>query len=150
MTRPTVCETRWGAVFSFERKHDELIAGHPDCAEDIAQLRTALTTISKLIHISPPINGNGPVWQELISKAEAEGAVLYKHLDGKALFLAVVVMCAAIHRELRASLLPEEQKSEEFREQRRRKRNPSEEESKISKAILDPGIPGYDPRMQYK
>jgi hypothetical protein len=63
-----VCETRWAAVVSsFERKH-ELVARHPDCAEDIALLRKALTTISKLINISPPINANGPVWQELLSK----------------------------------------------------------------------------------
>jgi hypothetical protein len=73
-------------ISSFERKHDELIAGHQDCAEDIGLLRTALTTIRKPIHISPSVNGNGPVWEELISKAEAKRAVLCKHLDGKALF----------------------------------------------------------------
>jgi hypothetical protein len=96
MARPTVCETRWAAVVSsFERKRDELIGRHPDCAEDIALLQKALATISKLLHISSPITGNGPVWQELLSKAEAERAVLCKHLDGKALFLALlrIVTC---------------------------------------------------------
>jgi hypothetical protein len=146
MTRPTVCETRWGAVVSFERKHDELIAGHPDCEEDIALLRKTLTTINKLIHISPPINGNGPVWMELISKAGAERAVLCKYLDGKALFLAVLRMYAAIHRELRDSLVTEEQQTEEFREQRRRKRNPSEDESKKLKTSKPTPGP-RDPRM---
>jgi hypothetical protein len=50
------------------------------------------------------------VWQEILTKAEAERAVLWKYLDGKALFLA-------IHRELRASLLTEEQpqQPDEFR-----------------------------------
>jgi hypothetical protein len=71
--------------------------------------------------------------QELLTKAEAERAVLCKHLDGKALFLAVLRMYAAIHRELRASLLTEEQQTEDFREQRRRKRNSSEEEIKKTK-----------------
>jgi hypothetical protein len=54
MARPTVCETQWAAVVSsFERKRDELLARHPDCAEDIVLLQKALTTISKLINISP-------------------------------------------------------------------------------------------------
>jgi hypothetical protein len=154
MSRPTVCETRWAAVVSsFERKHGELVKQHPDCVEDIALLRTALTTISKLIHLSRPINRNGPVWQELISKAEAERAVLCKHLDGTALFLAILRMHSALHRELCVSLLPEEQQTEEFREQGRRKLNPSEEEnkkSKTSKPTSETRDPRHDPRMQCK
>jgi hypothetical protein len=40
MRGPTVCETRWAEIISsFERKHDELLAGHPDCSEDLALLR---------------------------------------------------------------------------------------------------------------
>jgi hypothetical protein len=55
MARPTVCARRWAAVVSsFERKHDELVTRHPDCAEVIALLRKALATISKRLHISPP------------------------------------------------------------------------------------------------
>jgi hypothetical protein len=143
-----VCEPRWAAVVSsFERKHDELVARHPDCAEDIALLRKALTTISKLIHISPPINGNGPVWQELLSNAEAERAVLCKHLDRRALFLAVLRMYAAINREPRDSLVTEEQQTEEFREQRRRKRNTSEDESKKLKTSKPTPGP-RDPRVR--
>jgi hypothetical protein len=132
---------------SFERKHNELVARHPDCAEDIALLRKALTAISKFLHISRPINGNGPVWQELLSKAEGERAVLCKHLDGNALLLAILRMYAAIHRELRDSLVTEEQQTEEFREQRRRKRNPSEDESKKSKTSKPTPGP-RDPRIQ--
>jgi hypothetical protein len=131
----------------FWRKHDELIARHTDCAEDNALLQKALNTISKLLHISPPINGNGPVWQELLSKAEAERAVLCKHLDRKALFMAILRMYAAIHRELRASLVTDEQQTEDSREQRRRKRNSSEEESKKSKTSKPTPGP-RDPRIQ--
>jgi hypothetical protein len=54
------------------------------------------------------------VWQELLTKAEAERAVLCKHLDGKALFLAVLRMYAAIHGELRDSLVTEEHKLRNF------------------------------------
>jgi hypothetical protein len=50
-------------------------------------------------------------------QGEAERAVLCKHLDRKALFLAVLRMYAAIHRELRHSLVTEEQQTEEFREE---------------------------------
>jgi hypothetical protein len=89
------------------------------------------------------------VWQELLSKEEAEREVLCKHLDGKTLFLAVLRMYAAIHRELRDSLATEEQQIEEFREQRRRKRNPSEDESKqlkMSKPTPGPRDPRIEPQ----
>jgi hypothetical protein len=56
-------------------------------------------------------------------------------------------MYAAIQRELRASLVTEEQQTEEFREQRRRKRNFSEEESKKSKTSKPTPGP-RDPRIQ--
>jgi hypothetical protein len=109
MTRPTVCETWWGAIVSsFDRNYDTLIARHPDCAEDIALLRTALNTIGQLVHISPTVIGNGSVWKGLTAKVEAERAVLCKHLDGKALFTAMLHMYANLHRELRDSLLPKE------------------------------------------
>jgi hypothetical protein len=86
------------------------------------------------------------VWKELLSKAEAERAVLCKHLDGKALFLVIPRMYTAIHRELRDSPVTDEQ-TEEFRKQRRRKRNPSEEDSKKSKTSQPTPGP-RDPRMQ--
>jgi hypothetical protein len=58
MTGPTVFETRWAEIISsFEKKH-ELLAGHPDCSEELALLRTGLQTIGQLISISPPSNGN--------------------------------------------------------------------------------------------
>jgi hypothetical protein len=54
MVRPTVCETRWAAVVSsFERKHEELVERHPDCAEDIALLQKALTTITFSTFLPP-------------------------------------------------------------------------------------------------
>jgi formamidopyrimidine-DNA glycosylase len=73
------------------------------------------------------------MWKELIARAEAERTVLCKHLDGKALFTAMLRLYAAIHREMRGSFRPEQQQTEEFRQQRRRKRNLSEEQAKKSK-----------------
>jgi hypothetical protein len=121
MTGLTVCETRWAAIISsFEGKHDELLEEHPDCTEELALLRTGLQTIGHLIHVSPPANGNGRPWKELVAKAEAERAVLCKHLEGKALFTAMLRLYAATHRELRDSVVSANlQPSEEFREQRR-------------------------------
>jgi hypothetical protein len=138
MTGPTVCESRWGEIIaSFEKKHKELLEEHPDCSEELALLRTGLHTIRQLIHISPPVNGNGAVWKELIARADAERAVLCKHLDGKALFTAMLRLYAALHREVRDSVLPAQQNStEEFREQRRHKRNPSDEQAKKYKTSV--------------
>jgi hypothetical protein len=148
MTGPTVW---WSAIITpFERNHDDLIAGHPDCIEEIELLRTALLTIGQLIHISPPVNGNGAMWKELIATAEAERTVLCKHLDSKALFTAMLRLYAAIHREMCDSVLPEQKElTEEFREQRRCKRTPSEEPAKKSKTIMP--TPGQrDPWIRFQ
>jgi hypothetical protein len=113
-----MCETQWGTIISsFDRNYDSLIAGHPDFAEDFALLQTALSTIGQLIHISPSKNGNCSLWKELTANAKAESAVLCKHLDGKALRMAILCMYAALNRELRGLLLPDEQQTEEFREE---------------------------------
>jgi hypothetical protein len=81
--------------------------------------------------------------------------MLCKYLDGKALFTTMLHLYAAIHRERGDSVLPEQEEStEEFLEQRRRKRNPSEEQAKRSKTKLcrhlNRGILGYDPRASYR
>jgi hypothetical protein len=146
MTELTVCETRWDKIISsFEKNHKELLEGHPECSEELALLRTGTHTIRQLIQFSPPVNGNGAVWKELIARTEAERAVLCKHLDGKALFTAMLRLYAALHREMRDFVLPAQQKStDEFREQRKRKRNPSKEQAK------NRGIPGYDRRGKYQ
>jgi hypothetical protein len=113
------------------------LAANPDCQEEIELLKRGLRTIGQLVHISPSENGNGRVWKELIMKAEAERIVLSKHLDGKALFTAVLRLYAETHRELRETLLPEGKDTpEEVCEQRRRKRNPSEDHAKKSKPSL--------------
>jgi hypothetical protein len=98
ITGSTVCQTRWGAIISsFEKNQDELLAGHPDCSEELALLTTGLHTIEQLIHISLPVNGKGAVCKELIARVEAERAVPCKHQDGKALFRAILRLYAAIH-----------------------------------------------------
>jgi hypothetical protein len=138
MTGPTVCETRWSTIVAtFQKNRDDLLTRHPDCIEEIDLLQTALLTIGQLIHISPPVNGDDAVWKELIANSETERRVLCKHMEGKALFTAMLRMYAAIHRGLRESLLPvHQQSSEEFCEQRRRKRNSSEEQVNKSKTMV--------------
>jgi hypothetical protein len=72
--------------------------------------------------------------KEITTRVEAERAVLCKHLDGKALFAAILSLYATTHTELRGSLLPvpeQEEPTEEYREQRRRKRNPSDEQPAV-------------------
>ena len=146
MTEPTLCEERWRAIVaSYERNHESLKSNNPGCEEDIDLLGQGLRTIGRLIHASPSINGNGAVWTQLLSKSEDERSVLCRHLDGKALFTGLLRLYATTHRELRESLLPEPSESiEEFREQRRRKRNPSEEQTKKLKPSPSP----RDPRVK--
>jgi hypothetical protein len=92
------------------------------------------------------------VRKELITKAETERAVLRKHIGGKALFTAMLRLYAALHRELSDTVLSvsaEHKSTEEFREQRRRKRNPSEDGAKKLKTSV-PTPESRDPRMRPK
>jgi hypothetical protein len=74
--------------------------------------------------------------------------VLSKHLDGKALFTAMLRLYAAIHREMRDSVLPEQEESTvEFLEQKRRMRNPLEKQAKRSKTTIMPTSGPRDPRI---
>jgi hypothetical protein len=100
MAEPTLCEARLAKIITFfEGKQGELLEEHPDCSEELSLLSTGLHTIKQLIHISPPVNGNGAVWKELITRAETEREVLCKHLGGKTLFTAMlrlyVIHCPA-------------------------------------------------------
>jgi hypothetical protein len=78
---------------SFNNNHDDLIAR---------------LTIGELIHISPPVNGNGSVWKELVAKAETERIVICEHIEGKALFTGILRLCAAIHREMNETFQSEQ------------------------------------------
>jgi hypothetical protein len=101
---PTACETRWKAIeSSFHSNYEELSEQNLDCQEELELLKIGLRTIGQLIHTSPSVNGNGRVWKELVTKAESERTVLCKHLDGKALFTAILRLYAAIHREMSLS-----------------------------------------------
>jgi hypothetical protein len=125
MAGPTACEQRWKAVLeSFANQEPELIAENPDAKEEINLIHTALVTIGQLVHMSPRINGNGVIWKELAEKSEPEPQVLCKHMDGKALFTAVLRLYAAMHREMRESVVhhteEDHAQNEEFREQKRR------------------------------
>jgi hypothetical protein len=88
---------RWGKIVtSFSNNYDVIVARHPECTEKLGHIRTALHTIGQLIHISPPVNGNGALWKGLVTKAETERTVLCKYLDGKALFTGILRLYAAI------------------------------------------------------
>jgi hypothetical protein len=93
-----VCETWWSQILtSFERQHDDQIASHTDCKEEIGLVHSALITIGRLVHVLPSENGNGMMWRELTTRAVAERIMLYKNLDGKALFTGKLCLYAAVH-----------------------------------------------------
>jgi hypothetical protein len=147
MAGPTACEARWKEVLtSFNSQADELLAAHPDAREEIELVHTALVTIGA----APRVNGNSVVWMQLAERAEAERRVLCKHLEGKALFTGMLRLYALMHREMRDSLLNTSkgepaQDNEGFREQKRRKRIPSEE--KFQKTATATPTP-RDPRIR--
>jgi SAM-dependent MidA family methyltransferase len=71
------------------------------------------------------------MWNELVARAEAERTVLSKHLDGKTLFTDILRLYAAIYREMTATLQSEQvEPQQEFREQKKRKRNLSDKEAR--------------------
>jgi hypothetical protein len=77
--------------------------------------------------------------------------VLVKHLEGKALFTALLHLYAATYKELCDSRQPEstqEEPTEEFREQRRSKRNPSDEQQSATKKAAGASGNVRDPRIR--
>jgi hypothetical protein len=131
MSVPTVCETRWSRTLAyFDKHHGELVTAYQGAQEDISLIRAALVQIGTLIRSSPAKNGNGEAWKELTTKSEITKVVLCEHLEGKTLITAFLRLYAATHREMVETLLQEVQDApetkEEFREQRRRKRNSSD------------------------
>jgi hypothetical protein len=124
-------------------------AGHPNCQEEIGLNRTAIIKIGQLSHTSPPVNGNGAVWNELVARAEAERTMLSNHLDGKALFRGILRLYAAIHREMTAKLQSEQvEPQQEFREQKRRKWNLSDKEAKPQSKPAMTSVEVSNPRAE--
>jgi hypothetical protein len=150
MAGPTVCETRWGEIgTSFNNKHDDPVARHPDCTEELGLIQTLLHTIGQLIHISIAVNGNGALWKGLVSNAEAERTVLCKHLEGKALFPGILRLYAAIHREMNETFQSEQVESPtEIREQKRRKRNPLDKLGSLTSNTVVMGCSVRDLRIR--
>jgi hypothetical protein len=140
MAVPSACASRWDDIrASFERHRDELATSYPDALEEIGLIHTALIKIGQLIRSSPPINGNSPTWKKLTAQAESERAVLCKHLDGKPMLTGMRRLYAATFRQMAESTVPEAteqatEKADEFREQRRRKRVPSGDNSQALQA----------------
>jgi hypothetical protein len=160
MVEPTACENRWaGILTSFQRNLDDLAEKHPESIEDIKTLHAGLIIIGQLIHSSPSVNGNGAEWKRIINKSEEERAVLCKHLEEQALFLGMLRLYAATHRDLRSSIKQEKetpsggtngdpgQSNQEFREQKRRKRTPTGEKAENTKTDKATPTP-CDPRIQ--
>jgi hypothetical protein len=136
MAVPSACASRWDDIrASFERHRDDLATSYPDALEEIGLIHTALIKIGQLIRSSQPINGNGATWKKLTAQAESERAVLCKHLDGKPMLTDMRRLYAATFRQMAESTVPEAtQNAEEFREQKRRKRVPSGENSQALQA----------------
>jgi hypothetical protein len=131
----------------------EITKNHPDSLEEIKLIQAGLITIGQLINKSPRNNGNGTTWKEITARAEAERTVLCKHLEGKALYSTLLRLYATTHKELRESLQPErEEPSEEFREPRRRKVKPSEDQPTTSKKAAgttgNVGVPSVRPQAE--
>jgi hypothetical protein len=79
---------------------------------------------------SPLLNGEGPVWKQPTERCCA-------HLDGKALFAGALRLHAAVHREMHETKQQEESDSkDDFREQSRRKRNPSDEQNQVKRISI--------------
>jgi hypothetical protein len=154
MTGPTVCETRWSKTLaSFDKHHGELVTAYQGAEEDIGLIGAALVQIGLLVRNSPPKNGNGAAWKELTTKAETEKVRLCKHLEGETLITAILRLYAAIHREMVETLVQEvvdaPETKEEFREQRRRKRNTSDDQAtQVTKSSTGPTNPSPDAKAE--
>jgi hypothetical protein len=97
MTEPTIREARLAKITApFVGSKAELLEEHPDCSEELSLLGSGLHSIKKLVHISPPVNGNGEVWKGLITRAEnGEGSALYApRWKGTVYRYAAIIRCS--------------------------------------------------------
>lgn len=116
---------------SVGRQHDALKASHPDCKEEIRLVHS--------VHVSPRANGNGAVWRGLTPRAEAWRAVLMASPCSQA-------CCACM---LNNTLQPDKVESpKEFREQKRRKRNPSDQQASLPNKTTVASCSVRDPRIR--
>jgi hypothetical protein len=135
---PTQCDAQWSLVLaSFDKQDETLITKNPDATHKTDLVRTAFVKIEQLIQISAQQNGNSITWKRLIDKAENEKNVLCKHVNRKALFTGMLRLYAAIHRELKDSLLPkcDQEKEEEAPHSRRRKRNSNHDDGSSNRKM---------------
>jgi hypothetical protein len=129
---------RWAVIIaSFQNNLEKLKEKHPESVEDIKTLHAGIVIIGQLILSSHRVNGNGAELKSIITRTEEEKTVFCKHLEGHALFSGLLRLYAATHRDLKNSLKQEPplvterdpaQSTEEFREQKRRKRTTTDEQ----------------------
>jgi hypothetical protein len=134
---------------------DDLYVSYPDAMEETGLIHTALIKICQLIRSSSPNNGNGAVWKRLTAQAESDRALLCKHLDVKLMHIDMRRLYATTFREMtRTAVQGATQPSEEFREQRRRKRISLGDQTQVLQAkkssgtALKPGSPRVPTRTK--
>jgi hypothetical protein len=134
MAGPTLCQIRWNYVLaSFDRQQEALTPNHSDAKEEKCVVRYALVITGQLFQTSPRVKGNGTVWKQLTEPRQRGGSstntLMSRH--------AAPVCCHTQRYEELSSYKKDAgeqaEANEEFCEQRKRKRCPSDEQAKKSK-----------------
>jgi hypothetical protein len=142
-------------------EYTETMKRHPDAEAVMKKLHALLLDISRLAGCTPTAVSESPKWTQISQNAVETRKNLHQHLKGKALYSALCGIYTEVLQELKgvlqSSVAPREAENtapvpttsnEEFREQRRRKRNSSDGQATKPKKPSAPATSANDPRLR--
>jgi hypothetical protein len=143
----------WSNQFQcLRREYENATHQYPDAVGVIERVHIEFTDIARLAGTTPTSVGESPPWTKIVLNAAETSRNLYGYLKGKALYSALHGVYAEVLQDLKCVSTGKGQTTQlkepdnEFREQRRRKRNPSNEGAKKPKTMPIAGI--KDPRLR--
>jgi hypothetical protein len=150
---------------SLRREYVETMKEHPSADAVMKRLHGVLIDISRLAGCTPASVGGSPQWTAIVKTAMETKKNLHHLLQGKQLYSALNGVYTEVLHELKgvlqSSVAPREAENtasvpvpeitpsnEEFREQRRRKRNSSDGQATKPKKPSAPSTSAHDPRLR--
>jgi hypothetical protein len=143
-------------------ENTETMKKHPDADAAMKRVHGVLLDVSRLAGCTPTSVGESPQWIKITQHSVETRKNLHQHLEGKALYSALFGVYTEVLRGLKgvlqdsattrgaenpASELETTSLNEDFREQRRCKRNPSDGQASKPKKPSAPATSVNDPRL---
>lgn len=91
-------------LISFDNEYEVLIAVHPEAKVQIDMIGAILVEISQFLRNSSEETFDGEKWEKFLEEIKLETKILYRHMNGQALFDALLHLFSTVYEEMRDSL----------------------------------------------